>query len=57
VPLASFWESVGVISGDLFQEYLHRSHYRAGLSAVASELRDAAHIAHRCEEGQGYVPD
>jgi hypothetical protein len=41
----------------LFQEYLHRAGLRAGLSAVASELRDAAHIAERCEEGQGYVPE
>lgn len=40
-----------------FQEYLNRSPYRAGLSAVASDLREAAHIAQRCEEGQGHVPE
>ncbi len=42
---------------DAFQEYLNRAPLRAGLSAVASELRDCAHIAQRCEEDQGYVPE
>jgi hypothetical protein len=40
-----------------FQEYLGRMPYHAGLSAVASEVRDAADIAQRCEEGQGHVPE
>lgn len=42
---------------EAFQEYLNRAPLRAGLSAVADELKDAAHIAERCEEGQGYVPE
>jgi hypothetical protein len=38
------------------RHYTDRSAFRAGLTAVASELKDCAHIAHRCESGQVHVP-
>jgi hypothetical protein len=39
------------------ERYTARSPLRAGLSAVASELRDCTDIAERCETGQGHIPE